>query len=80
LILIIELLTDGPDASPLGMKVAVTFAGKPVTLSATVTGEMTSSPTPWTVTIAVLDSIALIAREDGDTEIPKSAVRGSTFR
>jgi hypothetical protein len=60
-----------------GVKVAVTCAGKPVTLSVTF---WLNESMEVTVTIAVLDSVTLIVREFGDTQTPKSGRGAITFR
>jgi len=78
LILIIEFavlpaggLTEG------GENVAVTSYGSPVAFSVTF---WLNNPIDVTVTMAVLDSVVLIVREFGETEISKSASARVTMR
>ena len=71
LIVIVEFAVPPPGGcTTRGVNVPVTFAGKPVTLSAV--GGRLHTPILVTLAITVFDSPLLIARRFGDTEIVKS--------
>ena len=77
-ILIIEFaVPPGEGLGAGGFKVTVTCAGRPVMFSVTFWLKV---PIEVTVTIAVFDSVTLIVREFGETDIPKSAGRRTTTK